>query len=174
MSAVKVKVSVVDKKITKAANKLFWGWNKAYVKVGVFGPKASEPVKERRDEGPAFLSVVELATIHEFGAGNVPERSFIRSYFDAKEGELRELMLKVFRKLLRKIVKEGRAATREELFKVLNQLGAHCAGHIAARIAAREIKQDLKPATIERKGSSTALIDTGQLRSSITYAVELK
>ena len=40
-----------------------------------------------------------------------------------------------------------------------------------AKIASN-IPPALAPETIERKGSSVALIDTGQLRSSITWQVE--
>ena len=69
--------------------------------------------------------------------------------------------------------KQGAKALKGTLTEeqALNQVGAAVAGMVQAKIASN-IPPALAPETIERKGSSVALIDTGQLRSSITWQVE--
>jgi len=104
------------------------------------------------------LTVLDIATIHEFGLGNNPERSFIRATFD----ENQELIYR-----LAQLVVDGKL-TREQ---ALNQLGLRFQAQVIDRINSN-IPPPLAPATIKRKGSSLALVDTGQLKSSITYRIE--
>lgn len=108
------------------------------------------------------LSLLEVAVVHEFGAGPVPQRSFIRAAIDEKRSEIEAEMANLARGVVSGKL-DGRAA--------LDLLGAKVAGWCQARIAAG-IAPALKPATIRRKGSSTPLVDTGQLRSAITWRVE--
>lgn len=108
------------------------------------------------------LSLLEVAAIHEFGAGAVPQRSFIRATIDAHKGDIEAEI-----KNLARGVVSGRIDARQ----ALDMLGQKVAGWCQARIAAG-IAPPLKPATIARKGSSTPLINTGQLRSAITWRVE--
>jgi hypothetical protein len=110
------------------------------------------------------LSVAEIGEIHEFGLGSAPRRSFLADWFDGKRDEWETV-----------IVKGGRALARGKVPNVralLEQVGVWAVGSIQDRMA-NNIPPPLAPATIKRKGSSIALIDTGQLRSSITYKVEL-
>ncbi len=108
------------------------------------------------------LSLLEVAVVHEFGAGPVPQRSFIRATIDTKRSDIEAEMANLARGVVSGKI-DGRAA--------LDLLGAKVAGWCQARIAAG-IAPALKPATIRRKGSSTPLVDTGQLRSAITWRVE--
>lgn len=109
------------------------------------------------------LSLLEVAIIHEFGAGPVPARSFIRATLDEKRAEILKLQVALAQQvLLGKLTPE----------QALAQLGAKVAAMCQARIVAG-IAPPLAESTLRRKkGKTTPLILTGQLRSSITYAVE--
>lgn len=153
----------------------------ATVKVGVIGDEAeaSKKVKVRgkpkgrrkkgRGKKGKFKviltgnTVVEIATIHEFGMG-VPERSFIRAFVDENEA----LIKKKIRTLGKKIVK-GTLSSKQ----ALDILGVWLTGKIQSRIA-KGIPPALAQATIDRKGSSKPLINTGQLRSSITHETDVR
>jgi hypothetical protein len=126
---------------------------KLELSVGIQGRQATEAHKQT--EG---LTVAALGAIHEFGLG-VPERSWLRAWFDENQGEIAEDLRKAGRGILL-----GRF-TRERILEIL---GLKYAGQIQARIASN-IPPALAPSTVARKGSSVALIDTGQLRSAITY-----
>jgi hypothetical protein len=106
----------------------------------------------------SLLSVAQIAEIHEFGLGQA-ERSWLRDWYDANQQLIKEDLRKVGRGILL-----GRF-TREQ---GLELLGAKYVGQIQARIAAG-IPPALTEATIQKKGSSVPLIDTGQFRSAITY-----
>lgn len=123
------------------------------IHVGVQGQKAQA--------SHGSLTVGELAAIHEFGLG-VPERSFLRAWFDANQP---------------KIENDMRAATRQILLgrltpdKASELLGMRWVGQIQTFIADGKVEPALSPSTVKSKGSSVPLIDTGQLRSAITYLV---
>jgi|WetSurMetagenome_2_1015567.scaffolds.fasta_scaffold23242_5 hypothetical protein len=135
------------------------------LKVGILA-RGSEDKQIREDDGHVTTSgttVEEVATAHEFGVeGLIPERSFIRGWYD----ENRDKNLEAFRRLLAKVL-------RGELTyaQMWNQLGLWMVGKIQNRIVAG-IEPALNQSTIDRKGSSTPLIDTGQLKASITYEIE--
>lgn len=153
------------------------------VRVGVLGdePKREEPsqrgkhstrartrakVAKRAVEaavgGRGKYSLLQVAIVHEFGGGNVPARSFIRATIDEKKAEIRAEQEKALRAVLAGTVAEEAA---------LQRLGAFVVGLMQARIVAG-IAPPLAASTLKRKGrKSTPLILTGQLRSSLTYAV---
>ncbi len=106
--------------------------------------------------GKARISVAELAAIHEFGLG-VPERSFLRGWLAEKGANVGEALVRLTKR-------HGPGPIALELW------GQWAAGSIQQRIA-KQIPPPLAKVTIDRKGSSIPLIDTGQLRSSITYRV---
>lgn len=124
----------------------------AHVDVGVFGT------------GGEGTSIVEIATIHEFGAprANIPSRSFLR--FTARER--REDMVQVLARFARGII-----ADKMTPHQALDRLGLWFANAVKASIRKRLIYQNLSPRTVARKGSSTALIDTGRLLNAITWKV---
>lgn len=107
-------------------------------------------------------TVADVATIHEFGLGNVPERSFVRAWADDKRSDNERLLAKLAESIVR-----GQNTVDEALEKA----GLVMAASMQQRIRGG-IPPSLSPATIARKGSSTPLIDTGQLVSSITHKVE--
>lgn len=107
--------------------------------------------------------ILMIATVHEFGYPelNIPERSFIRAYFEKNES---------------KIYKEGEALLEQVILNLANpdvfwnSLGEYLVGEVQEYI--RSMKSPgLKPQTIERKGSSGLLVDTGRLLGSIDYEI---
>ena len=107
-------------------------------------------------------TVADVASIHEFGLGNVPERSFVRGWADENRQDNERTMRKI-----------GEAVVRGDygVNEGLERAGLVFAASMQQRIRGG-IPPELSPATIARKGSSTPLIDTGQLVSSITHKVE--
>jgi hypothetical protein len=106
------------------------------------------------------VSVVDVASIHEFGLGNHPERSFIRAWADQDKSKHEDIE----RRLAASVVKGSN--THEA---ALEQLGLVLAAE------AQKFIQDgrVQPPTIKSGGGgNTTLIDTGQLVSSISHEVE--
>lgn len=140
------------------------GYNELVKRIFAMGsPKVSVGIHEADGGKPhegSELRVIDIGQIHEFGLG-VPQRSFIRAWFDENEARAREAI----RRLLVSVV-EGKR-TPDQAVEVF---ALWVVGQIQQRIASG-ISPSLDPRTIARKGSSTPLIDTGQLRSSISYEV---
>jgi len=109
-------------------------------------------------------SVADIALIHEFGApaAGIPARSFLGAWFDEHGAEL-------FKKTAPDLVKYIKGTMAKA--QVLARAGSRAVAGIQSRMA-RGIAPPLKQATIDRKGSSVPLIDTGQLRTSITWTVK--
>ena len=114
--------------------------------------------------GTEALTVAQLGAFHEFGLG-VPRRSFIADWFDDTKAEHEEQ--------LRKMAKAVVAGTVPSIEIALERLGNRYVGEVQRRIR-QGIPPPLKPATIKRKGSSVALIDSGQLWTSLRYRVDGK
>lgn len=114
----------------------------------------------------AALTVLDLATIHEFGApdAGIPQRSFLRAAVDEHADDIRALQ----KVLLAQVLGGGLTVP-----KALERLGAFVVGLIQQRIA-DGIAPPNAPATVARKGSATPLVDTGQLRASVTFQVRPK
>jgi|1185.fasta_scaffold10404_2 phage gpG-like protein len=167
--AIEVKVKVVDR-----------GWEDikarverlrdtgAIVKVGVQGQQAAA---NRQD---TTLTIGAIAQIHEFGKVIqqpkmrrtivIPERSFLRATVDIYQAAIarRDVLLA-----------QGYVLGKFGLKQSMELLGEYVVGLIKQRIA-NGILPANRPSTIRRKGSSKPLIDTGQLRNSITYKVEVR
>lgn len=107
-------------------------------------------------------TIAEVGSFHEFGLG-VPQRSFIRGWADENEAENREALRKI-----------GKAVTNGKLpggpKQGLERFGLLAVGGIQKRMA-EGIEPALAESTVAAKGSSVALINSGQLRSSITSKV---
>lgn len=106
------------------------------------------------------LTVLDVATFHEFGTSRVPMRSFVRGWMTIHEKDVHALYLDQLRLYL-----TGKATPAQ----VLNRIGLYMSGGMKQRISAR-IPPPLAAVTIRKKGSSVPLVDTGQLRASITYS----
>jgi hypothetical protein len=109
------------------------------------------------------LTMAELAAIHEFGAprAGVPERSWLRSTADAKRREWLALLERTLTLAVRGRIDVGAA---------LELVGQRAVADVQKKIRSN-IPPPLAQATIDRKGSSVALIDTGRFVQSISYEV---
>lgn len=134
------------------------------VKVGVIGASA---LQEADDD--AGITIGRLAGVHEYGAAIqtkngvilIPERSFIRAPLAAARTQITKLAGDLSAKVLEGKITEDRA---------LGLVGVTAVGVIQKAIAAG-IAPPNAPSTIEAKGSSKPLVDTGRLRQSISWAV---
>jgi hypothetical protein len=103
------------------------------------------------------------AVWNEFGTSNgLPERPFMRNAIEDNKGSYRAQMAADARQILHGAMTLEIALTR---------LGLKAQGDIQASIASNT-PPPLKPQTIRRKGSSRTLIDSGQVRQSVTYDLE--
>lgn len=149
-------------RIVKSSNPAKWkglreritGLAKKDVVVGVTRATAG-----RDDE----VNNATLAAIHEFGVPEkkIPERDFIRSAF-AKH---KEEHIKSHAANLKKVVR-GEMAAEE----AMSALGEQAAGDVQDNIRTGNFKE-LADSTVARKGSTQPLIDSGDLRKSITHEV---
>lgn len=101
------------------------------------------------------LSVVMVGAINEFGTETIPERSFLRTGVADAEKDIANM-----------IKKNG----IEDIDETLQLAGLMAQQSVQEKIT--EIRTPANtPGTVKAKGSSNPLIDTGILRSSITYVV---
>lgn len=148
------KVKDVDKGYRKLVDEVFRFENPRLM-VGILGANGGKEYENG-------ASVLDVATWNEFGTEQIPSRSFIRAWYDANLPEIR----KKLKGLLIAVVKR-----KIDKDQALEQLGQWCVGSMQARIA-QGIPPPNAQSTIDKKGSSTPLIDHGILRSSISYKVE--
>lgn len=128
-------------------------------------------VEGEQHEG-SDLSVAEIAAIHEYGAeietdkGTIviPARSMLRATFEENRAEnvkkLRTLALATL---------EGRI----DVEKALTVFGVDVRGQVVKRINLG-IPPPNAESTIARKGSSKPLVDSGQMKESVTYTIREK
>lgn len=129
---------------------------KAFVKAGSLGKKGA------RSDG---ITNPQLASVHEFGTSKVPARPFISPAFH----EHRESYMKLLQKGYRDAVTGN---SPDAFVRVLRLIGQKMAADIKNKVTVGpSIPPPLAPATIARKRSSRALIDTGQMVRSIDYEV---
>jgi hypothetical protein len=150
-----VRIKDIDKGYKKIEQDLRRISKKPYVDVGVIGNKGAAVHKGTK------ATNAEIASWMEFGTETVPARSFIRGTIDARANEIYRLI----KKLLRDSVLGKRPA-----LDGLKILGLSVVGMIQQFIS-DGIDPPNSPATIKAKGSSTPLIDTGQMRQSINSEV---
>lgn len=131
---------------------------KRAVKLGIFGSSGRE--------GDAGTTNADIAAVHELGSfsAGIPARSFLRMPLFHKTEEI----LKATKKGADKLLAEG------NVFQVLVNMGLACEVSVARAFSTMGfgLWKALKAATIRRKGSELPLIDTGQLRRSVTSKVE--
>lgn len=132
------------------------------VSVGIHAQEgAGEHKSKEPDASP--VTVLDVALWNEFGLG-VPERSFLRAWVDENASQNREKL----RKAMLLVVRGERT-----LEQALDLIGLSMQGGLQQKIAAG-VPPPNAPETVARKGSSTPLIDTGQLRQSVTFLVRDK
>jgi hypothetical protein len=125
------------------------------VTIGVHAEEGAAP------HGEATL--LDVAAFHEFGTERTPRRSFVADWSDENEHKNRERLEKIGVALA-----EGKVPSVEVGLARFGVLGV---ADVQKRMVSG-IAPPLADVTIERKGSSTPLIDSGQLKSAITYRIE--
>lgn len=128
----------------------------AHIDVGILEAAGAEP------HGTG-ASVLDVGLYNEFGTDTIPERSFIRAWYDEAEGDLQHALTALMER-----VGSGKL-TRAQ---ALELLGQRMVGQVQSRMS-EGLPPPNAPSTVRQKGSSTPLIDTGVLRSSISYRVEV-
>lgn len=133
------------------------------VKVGV----QAKDKAVRRGKGGSIRNTDQplavIAAIHEFGLGDMPQRSFLRSAYDEN--------LPMIDKMIQRVA--NGAVFGLGTNAALNQLGNVVQGMVQRKIVDGPFVPN-SPATIKRKKNSRPLIDTGHLRQSIRYVIERK
>ncbi len=135
--------------------------SRAKVRVGIFVGQ-----KEATEE------IVEIATIHEFGTRETVDadgishqrivaRSYIRSTMKERRAELQPIVTKAVRLM---------TSRKLAVHAGLSLIGAYLANAIKTKIVNGPFTP-LKPATIARKGSDKPLIDTAQMKNSVTFVI---
>ena len=155
-NAVKVKDNGLAKLLSTVKRKVLAATKGApkRIEVGVLGPKASKKHKGSQ------VTVSDIAGFQEFGTKAIPKRPFISGWFD----QVGKVALPAVLQAAAKKLLAGKI-DNDKFLKILGNFGV---GGIQKYIASG-LKPALAPPTIARKGSSTPLIDTGILRSSITF-----
>ena len=137
---------------------------RTHIEIGIIGEG-----KKYKDKG-SVITVLGVATIHEFGVDvtdkngnkvNIPERSFIRTSYDKHKEDLFEFGKELERVLTLELPVES--------FFVL--VGEWAVGVIQKHITEDVKEPALADSTIKAKGSDNPLIDTEQLRDSISYQI---
>lgn len=129
--------------------------------VGIQGDKAGEQHKDpHTGETTGDLTVGLVSAFHEFGLG-VPERSWLRGWVDANKTFINDLLRRGARQII----------LGKDPDQIAGAIGVAFVASIQQRIVAG-IAPPLDAATVKAKGSSTPLIDTGQLKSAITFVLE--
>ena len=135
----------------------------------VAGFRGNGPGGASHQESPE-LTVAQVAAFHEFGAGDNPERSFMRTTFDENVRAYDQLQRVALGRALDAGVRGGRGAGMGALRREYGRIGLRMASDMQRKITAG-LSPPLQEATIRRKGSSKPLIDTGQTRASIDSEV---
>lgn len=143
------------KQVMKRAEQL----NRMQLVVGI-------PNDENSRENSDGITNAELGVIHEFGVPErgIPERSFMRSTASEERENLGRLGNAQVAECL-----EGNTSAHD----VFATIGTYLQGKVVEKITDGEFEPNNEN-TVKRKDSSKPLIDTGQLRASITYEVREK
>ena len=155
-----IKFKLDDEEIKKAINEL---GKQISVKVGILGSDGSKQAKNDDNE-LGKITMATLGAIHEFGStkANIPARSFIQMPLERK-----------FKQELSRNKGFKQALKELDITKLNNEAGLTATVVINDAFASGGFGEwtPLKPETIRRKGSDGILIDTGDLRRSISYEV---
>jgi hypothetical protein len=126
-----------------------------HVVVGVLGSKASE----KHEDSDA--TVADVATWNHFGTSRIPARPFLTIAMERQRAEITKTFARIA---------NGVALEKLTVEQGLGLMGETLVGEVKRTIA-EGVPPANAPATIERKGSSTPLVDKGQLRGAVTYEV---
>ena len=131
--------------------------DKYKTRVGILGANATQAHNKTE------LTNEYIGTLHEFGATNIPRRSFLQYPLETFMGKwIKANRDTYFRQLKRGNVKKFYVAMGFEAERIIDEAFSTSGFGTWAPNA---------PATIKAKGSSKPLLDTEQLKDSITSVV---
>lgn len=135
-------------------------------RVGILGSKASELHNSKDSSGKPVnvkLTNADIGAIHEFGSGRIPQRSFLQYPLETYLGKwIRANKDRYYEQLKKGDLRKFYVAMGLEAEKIVDEAFSTSGYGTWAPNA---------PMTISKKGSSMPLIDTGQLRRSISSKV---
>lgn len=108
------------------------------------------------------MSMADLAALHEFGGGNIPERPFMSQTMNKNDKTIGKKIRALYKKVLDKAITEDKA---------LGLLGEFIKNKMRAEITGGDFTKNA-PSTIAKKKSDSPLIDTSQLLNSIDWELE--
>lgn len=115
-----------------------------------------------QDVGGTDLTVIDIATFHEFGTSTIPARPALSSAMDAGQKQIGD----AFEAAIDFILGGGKALVAAE------RLGIFAVSLVKKRIVdSAAWAVPLQPSTRDAKGSSVPLIDTAEMLNSVTYTV---
>lgn len=131
------------------------------VKVGVLNNK---PHITDDKVGKPSIGMADLAEIHEYGLGHIPERSFLRASLQKNEQRYVEMVEQGLFTVL---------SGTMSIDKLKYKLGLVAHRDVVNYISTANFTP-LKPSTIKRrrKKSNRPLVDTGLLRNSLSFEIE--
>jgi hypothetical protein len=145
--------------------------HKPYVKVGypveseeTNAPKRVNLEGDKKGFAHAVLNLIDIVIWMEFGTKTIPERSFIRATADAIHEEIREYIAELVGQIY-----DGTMTVEVALDRVALKVIAKTKDRIR-----HGIDPPLALSTVARKGSTTPLIDTGQLLNGQTFVRIMK
>ena len=105
--------------------------------------------------------IAEYAAYNEEGTKNIPSRPFIRSWVDSNGEKLRHFMDSAYSHVV-----SGKWTARD----AFERLGQTVQSGIKKNIVSGGFKPN-SDSTVKRKGSSTPLVDSGDMRNAVNYKV---
>ena len=106
--------------------------------------------------------VLDRAFFNEYGTTRIPARPFVSTAFDENRDDLHAMKSRLWDGLMMGRIGADQAAAL---------LGEHHQGQVQEKITSIRTPPNAA-STVEQKGSSNPLIDTGQMRQSVRYEVE--
>lgn len=138
------------------------------IKVGVIGERANE-----KHEGDKHLTMAQLASIHEYGLGNVPARPFLKIPLTSNKEKYRTKIREAF--LATKGGKKNKMPDFAAFRKMLAKIGAEGVKDVRQFVRRTGVPPALSQSWAEYKKSQRKslkpLIFTGQLIRAISYLV---
>lgn len=135
-------------------------------RVGILGSKASQIHDAKDSSGKPIdvgLTNADIGAIHEFGSGNIPRRSFLQFPLETYIGKwIRANKDRYYEMMTKGNLKKFYEAMGLEAEKIVNEAFTTSGYGTWAPNA---------PLTVKLKGSAMPLINTGQLRASISSKV---
>ena len=137
---------------------------KSNILVGIQAGSKTQVDYARGRKQKAGINIADYAAKNEFGSGNIPERSFLRSFFDENINLIETFVSKIYGQIIdgNKTIENG-----------LGQIGTQLQDGVKQKI--RQIRTPPNsPKTILLKGSSKPLIDFEQMISAVRYVIKLR